>query len=139
MTPSCFPNPIDGKFSFENYRQFTLDSDFVYDDVEKDIRVVVPAGFTTDFNSTPTLVWAYFAPWEYPEAGLVHDWLYRSPDAFGSTAQKPPMTRQQADDVHRRILHLRGCRMTKRNIVYAVLRLVGGVVWNRYRALKTTT
>ena len=137
MVSSYFPKPIDGRFCPENPRKFTLDSDFVYDDPEKGIRVEIPAGFTTDFNSTPGAVWTYFAPWEYPEAGLVHDWLYKRPNAFLSPIYTPPLTRQQCDDIHRRILHLKGMRWTKRQIVYGILRLVGGVAWSRHRAADT--
>lgn len=132
-----FPAPIDGKFCPENPRRFTLDADFVYDDPEKGLRVVVPAGFCTDFSSVPGAFWAYFAPWEHPEVGLVHDWLYKSPSALTSTIWPLPLTRQQADDVFRRILHLKGVRITKRNILYAALRLGGSIAWDRHRKQNT--
>lgn len=129
-----FPAPIDGKFCKDNPRRFTLDTDFVYDDPEKDIRVVVPAGFTTDFSSIPSLFWAYMAPWEHPEAGVVHDWLYKSPAAFASTTYKPPLTQAQCDDMYRRILDLKGVRWSKRQTLWSILRIAGGVSWNRHRA-----
>ena len=140
MTSAYFPAPIDGKFCPDNPRRFTLDTDFIYQDEEKDIRVVIPAGFTTDFNSTPGAVWWYFSPWDVLEAGLVHDWLYAAPGAFGRLskngrfANTTVLTRQQCDDIHRRILHLKDMRLTKRNIIYGFLRSFGGVAWGRHRA-----
>lgn len=116
-----FPLPIDGKWL--GPRRFKLDTKFIYEDV--DIRVVVPAGFITDFNSSPRIIWSYFAPTDCLEAGLVHDWLYANPNG---------LTRQQCDDIHRRILHLCGFRLTKRNAIYTGLRVGGWVPWNKYRA-----
>ena len=128
-----FPDPIDGKFS-EDGSKFTLDSDFEYIDEEKDLYVLIPAGFQTDFNSVPRPLWGYFPPWQYLEAGLVHDWLYKAPERFTSKSFKPPLSRQQVDDIHRRILDLKGCRWTKRQIIYAALRAGAWVAWNRYRS-----
>lgn len=129
-----FPNPIAGKFCATNQRKFTLDSDFVYQDNEKDIRVTVPAGFTTDFSSVPGAFWAYFAPWEHPEAGLIHDWLYKAPERFQSATLKPPLDRGQCDDIFRRILHLKGVRWGKRQALWLALKIGGGRAWDKHRA-----
>lgn len=140
MTSSYFPSRLEGYFDDASRRRFTLTKDFIYTDEEKDIRVVVPQGFTTDWNSTPRAIWAYFAPWEYPEAGLVHDWLYASPSGFtrlsrnGPLANHMTLSKADCDDVHRRILDLSGCRWTKRQIIYTALRAGGGFAWERHRA-----
>lgn len=135
MSPShIFPAAIQGKFS-DDGRKFTLEQDFLYRDEEKDVFVTVPEGFETDFNSVPGPFWAYFAPWEYLEAGLVHDWLYRHPEGFESDSLRPPLSRQQVDAIHRRILHLKGCRWSKRQAVYLALRAGGWKPWGRYREL----
>jgi hypothetical protein len=133
MTSAIFPARLQGYFE-DDSRRFTLTEDFIYADTEKDIRVVVPKGFTTDWNSVPEPLWAYFAPWEYPEAGLVHDWLYASPAGFSSGALKPPLSKAQCDDIHRRILDLKGCRWTKRQAIWSMLRAFGGHAWNKHRA-----
>lgn len=133
MTSTYFPNRLEGYFEDDN-RRFTLTADFIYNDDEKDIRVVVPKGFTTDWNSIPRALWAWFAPWEYPEAGVIHDWLYASPAGFASTSIKPPLDKGRCDDIHRRILDLKGCRWTKRQAVHAALTIGGGVAWSRHRA-----
>ena len=133
-TELYFPRPIQGYFHPDNARKFTLTASFIYTDPEKDVWVGIPSGFTTDFNSIPEAVWWYLAPWEYPEAGLVHDWLYRAPTSFTSTSYKPPLSRQQCDDIHRRILDLKGCRWSKRQTVWLALRSFGGRAWSRHRA-----
>lgn len=135
MTSSYFPNHIGGDFE-DDSRKFTLSKDFIYEDLEKDIRVVVPAGFTTDFNSTPRAIWWYFAPWDYPVAGVVHDWLYGSPAGYTHPSGDPvvPLNRDQCDDIHRRILDLCGVRWTKRQAVYTGLHMFSWGPWNEHRA-----
>ena len=103
-------------------RRIVLLAPFAFRDGDDDI--VVPAGFLSDFNSTPRAVWWYFAPQEYPEAGVVHDWLYQHPDG---------RTRNQCDVIHRRILELTGCRKGKRVLAYLGIRSGGWVPWNKYR------
>lgn len=145
-----FPLHLAGEFS-DDGRRLTLDRPFIFEDFEKGIRVEVPAGFQTDFNSVPRPLWGYFPPWQYPEAGVIHDWLYKSPQAYfqwksfgdgklGSYGfdwfpATVPLERQQCDDIHRRILDLKGCRWTKRQLAYAALRSGGWVPWNKYRSV----
>lgn len=39
-------------------------------------RVIIPAGFTTDFASTPRITWWLLPPWgSYGKATVVHDYL----------------------------------------------------------------
>lgn len=83
-------------------------------------RVTVPAGFETDFNSVPRVFWRFLGPWEFPEAGVVHDYLYR----FGIG------TRADADHIHRRALINLGCAPLRAWIAWAALRLFGGLPGN---------
>jgi hypothetical protein len=134
VTSAYFPQHLEGYFEEDSDQKYTLTADFIYDDPEKDIRVIVPTGFTSDFNSVPRVFWGYFPPWQYKEAGVVHDWLYTSPSGFGSTSRTSPLSRHDIDDIHRRILDLRGCRILKRQVVYGLLRSFGSVAWNKHRA-----
>lgn len=122
ITPN-FPLPLAGEF-VDNSRTFMLLSPFQYVDPAFGWAIEVPEGFVTDFNSVPRALWYFFAPWEYPEAGVVHDYLYRYED---------DVTRAQADAVHRRILELLGCPWWKRHGAHSALRLFGWAPWNRYR------
>lgn len=130
-----FPIPIDGQFCPTNPRKFTLNAEFVYNDPEKDIYVVVPAGFVTDGNSVPKAFWSYFAPWEVPEAGVIHDWLYKHPTGYTYLSGAPALSlsRAEVDDIHRRILHLKGVRWSKRQLLWSILRAAGSAAWNRHR------
>jgi hypothetical protein len=48
-----------------------------YEIPETGKTVPVPAGFVTDFATTPWLVWSVFPPWgKYGPAAVVHDYLY---------------------------------------------------------------
>lgn len=80
----------------------TLDEPFEF--VDGDLRIVVPADFTTDFNSVPRLplLWTWFPPWECPEAAVVHDYGYA----------RNPGGRERLfwDHVHRRIMAIKGER-----------------------------
>lgn len=126
MTSPIFPLPINGQFSDDGER-FILDMPFVYNDDEKDYLIEVPAGFETDFNSVPRAFWGYFPPWQFLDAGVVHDFLYRYPGN---------LSREECDDIHRRILHLKGCRWTKRQLAYLALRSGGWKPWNKYRKME---
>ena len=126
-----FPLPIRGEWL--SSRKFKLLEQFIYNDAEFDMLVVVPPGFVTDFNSSPRAVWAYFAPVDVLEAGVVHDWLYDHPDGFESLSYRPPLSKADCDRVHRRILELKGMRITKRNTIYWLLRSAGFLAWNRHR------
>ena len=105
----------------DNGRRLTLFHALTYTDAER--VITVPAGFVTDFNSTPWGLWNFFPPWQYPQAGVVHDFLY----------QFNGVTRAEADQVHARILEALGCGLFKRRTVYLALRAGGWVAWKRYR------
>lgn len=134
---SHFPLPLRGEFH-DNGERIILLSPFVYEDKDKQIIVKVPEGFESDFNSVPRPLWGYFPPWQYPEAGVIHDWLYRHPEGFMNlqkTGQQTPLSREDCDDIHRRILDILGCRWSKRQVAYLGLRAGGWRPWNRYRGM----
>lgn len=139
MTASIwFPFPITGQFL--SPRRFMLESPFLYRDSEKGWSVTVEAGFTTDFNSSPRGLWNLFAPWDYLEAGLIHDWLYRYPAAI--TLHKPgilslPLSRSACDAIHYRILTILGCPRWKRWGAWLLIRAGGWSPWQNYRRSST--
>lgn len=135
MSPSTnFPLPLRGDLTNKG-RRITLFAPFIYSDPEKEILVEVPAGFISDFNSVPFGLWNLLPPWEYPEAGVVHDWLYKHPKGFyrGPKRDEVCLTRSEVDDIHRRILHLEGASWPKRQAMWAGIRVGGWRPWNRYR------
>lgn len=133
LAPGVFPYPLRGEWDLSaSDVRFTLTDPFVYDDAEKAVKVYVPSGTVTDFSSVPRVLWSWFAPTEFPAAGVVHDQMYRHPHAF-SRGTRIPLTRGQCDDIYRRILHLSGCRKSKRLAAWSGLRIGGWAAWNKYR------
>lgn len=118
MTCEAFPLPLDVSVA-ENGRTVHLLSPVIYVDPDLNLVIEVPAGFETDFNSTPRLVWWFLSPWEFPKAPVVHDWLYRN--GLGR--------RKEADDIYRKALMCLGCPEWKANLVYSVLRVFGSKAW----------
>jgi hypothetical protein len=117
-----FPEPLEGEF-LGNGRMLRLTEDFTF--ITKDGETIeVPKGFITDFNSVPRGLWNVFPPWEYPEAGVVHDWLYRHPAG---------KSRGEVDSLHRQILDLLGAPWWKRQAAWSALRVGGRFSWSRYR------
>lgn len=131
MTEPHFPlGPLAGEF-YDNGRKLVLLRSFAFRDGDGQY-IVVPKHATSDFNSTPRLLWSVFPPWHHPEAGVVHDFLYRN---GGQVQSHPdvmvlrPYTRAEADAIHRRILELTGASWFLRWTSHRALRLFGGGAW----------
>ena len=90
--------------------------------------ITVPIGFSTDFNSIPRGLWNLLPPDEYGEAAVIHDYLYR----FGECNGKP-ITRGDADSVHREFVHFRHAPSWKERMMYWGLRMGGWKPWGVYR------
>lgn len=91
-------------------------------------KIIVPAGFQTDFASIPRIFWGLYGfnpygPAKFP--AVVHDYLYslrggRFPD--GSEG----FDRRESDDILREALQLVGERRSIRDTIYYAVRLFGG-------------
>ncbi len=79
------------------------------------VSFVIPEGFTTDFNTVPRGLWNIFPPWEYPEAAVVHDFLYRQPEV--------PL--ELADRVYRNIMIQNGAPRWKAWAAWSAVRTFG--------------
>lgn len=99
-------------------RYGTLRAPYFYENPE--ISVLVPDGFVTDFNSVPWGLWNFFPPWEYPEAAIVHDFLYRHPDIT---------SRALADRTHRSLMLENGAPRFKAWAAWTALRSFGWLAW----------
>lgn len=78
-------------------------------------RIVVPYGFICDLNSMPRFLWWASTPTDYPEAGVVHDWLY--------DRQAP---KAAADAVYLELLLALGMGRARARARYIALRAFGG-------------
>lgn len=57
---------------------------FIYDNSSPGIclRIIVPAGFETDFASIPRIFWVILPPFgQYTKAAVVHDFMYKEKDS----------------------------------------------------------
>lgn len=116
--PVTFPLPLNVEVS-ENGRLITLLNPVIYADSDLNLTIEVPAGFVSDWNSTPRLLWRFLAPFEYPEAAVVHDWLY----------QNKIGRRKDADLIHYKALLALGCPPWKAYVAWTGLRVFGALYW----------
>jgi hypothetical protein len=118
-----FPLPLRGEI-YDNGHRIRLLTPLRFIDEAQNEDIVVPAGFDCDFNSIPRPVWFWFSKWEYPEAGIIHDYLFQHPGK---------RTLRRCNEIWRRILHLKGCRKSKRLTAWMALSAGSWIPWNRYR------
>lgn len=95
----------------------------------KDVTVVVPYGFETDFASVPRLPLAYWLCGDNAhEAATVHDYLY-------CTDANPNVSRKDADDVFLAIMEEMGEAWWRRKIMYRMVRMFAGPCFHKRTAI----
>jgi hypothetical protein len=112
-------------------RQWRVTADFFYaTDVDAIGRVVVPAGFVTDFASIPRALWAILPPvGRYGLAAVIHDRLYR----LGVTS------RGDADRVLLEAMQVCGVSWIVRRLIYVGVRMGGASAWAGSASSKSGT
>lgn len=103
--------------------------------------IIVGRGFRTNFNSIPRGLWNILPPDDYAKAAVVHDKLYSLhgfEDPWDVNSENPtpkiiPVTRAQADQVHRELTQACGAPRWKANAMYYALRAFGWHAWNEYQ------
>lgn len=102
-------------------------ADAVRVELEDGMMITVPAGFVTDFHSTPTWTWSALPAFDNKTnlAAVVHDWLYMNqPEGF---------TRKRADDIFLELMNRFSPDTTRRNLLYYQgVRAFGWRNWNQY-------
>jgi hypothetical protein len=89
--------------------------------------IVVPAGFVTDFASTPRALWSVIPPTGlYQLAAVVHDFLYWDQGC----------TREQADAIFRVAMAESNVKPVERDIMWQAVRRFGQSAWNDNAAAK---
>lgn len=84
--------------------------------------VEVPAGFVTDFASTPRIAWALFPPFgRYQTAAIVHDFLYWDQACSREEADKLFLYAMEESDVD----------FTTREFLYLAVRKGGQLAWDQ--------
>jgi hypothetical protein len=84
--------------------------------------IAVPAGFRTDFNSTPRPLWWLFPPWgKYGKAAVIHDFLY----------QLKAWSRGRCDAIFLDAMTVLGVGWFTRTTMYAAVRACGWIAWRK--------
>jgi len=95
-------------------------ADLTYHIGTTSFSIVVPAGFVTDFASTPRAIWAVLPPFgTYQLAAVVHDFLYWDQGC----------TREQADALLRVAMQESDVKPAKRDVIWEAVRRFGGTAW----------
>jgi hypothetical protein len=85
-------------------------------------EVIVPAGFLTDFASTPRIIWMFMPKsGEYDAAAVVHDFLYR----IGGKLSGKTYTKADADNLFNEALKLLGTGQPARWVMYQSVKHFG--------------
>lgn len=110
-------SPADDKF------WVLLTDNFVYDVGEEGSgdTVHVPLGFTTDFASTPSILWSIMGgAWgKHGNAAVIHDWLY-----YSQTRPK-----HEADNIFHEGMLVSGCNKVHAWLMWKAVSWFGAHAW----------
>lgn len=99
-------------------------------DVDGVGRVSIPPGFETDWASIPPMCRAYLDD-DDPRIlvpSLIHDYLYSTQGEV--TILAPRLTREESDDVLRRLMIFCGASAARALTVYLAVRIGGASYWS---------
>ena len=86
--------------------------------------IQVPKHFVTDFASIPWFFWTFLPYWgKYGKAAVIHDYIY----------QTHCRTREEADDIFYEAMLVSGTKHWKAMVMYASVRMWGGLAWGKKR------
>ena len=112
---------------FGDGQDSVLTQDLQYRVLQTTFVIVVPAGFVTDFASTPRALWSVIPPTgRYQLAAVVHDFLYWDQGC----------TREQADAIFRVAMAESNVKPFERDLMWEAVRNFGQSAWNDNAAAK---
>ncbi|KKL23380.1 hypothetical protein LCGC14_2425980 [marine sediment metagenome] len=129
--------PLDDGRKWRLLRAFYY---WVGDEFSKE-TIEIPAGFITDFASSPRLFWVVVSPWgKYGKAAVVHDWLYQNQERLRWTVVHfehesrcewlwVEVTRKEADDIFLEAMEVLGVAPWRRKLMYWGVRAFGRLAW----------
>ena len=107
-------------------RHWKLTRSFSYDAGFKGSwqTITVPAGFITDFASSPFVVWSFIPKWgKYGKAAIIHDYLYQK-HRFNRR-----YTRKYADGIFLEAMVVLDVARWRRKLMYWGVRAFGWLAW----------
>jgi hypothetical protein len=101
-------------------------------------RVIVPAGFPTDFASIPRALWTFLPPTgKYGKATLIHDALYQNRMVTIHVDEEQTIfrlvERGEADSILKEGMEVLKVGWFTRQLVYSGVRVGGWLPWKKYR------
>ena len=121
---SQFTNENPAIEILDDGRHFRLIRDYCYYVTDPDgEKIIVPAGYVTDFASVPRLFWTFgIDPFGKPaRAAIVHDYLFST----GGRIKNPPYTRDQANRIFYDAMGVLGVNKIKRWLMWKAV-CIGG-------------
>lgn len=117
----------DFDFKYIDGRFWMLRADFPFHYQFKGNHVdgVVPVGFKTNFHSVPRIIWPIIHPFEFGQAAVLHDYLYRT-----------RVPRGLADEIYLASLDKCGAGEVRRKTMYRAVRTFGWLPYRRNKAPK---
>lgn len=117
-------------------RRYRLARDFAYL-TRAGVLIVVPALFVTDGGSFPRFLWWLYPPFggDYDEAVVIHDYAYAHAEQIRGS-DDGHISRQEADDLFRECMDVKGVRESAEATIYAGVRLGGWRPWQQHRAAR---
>ena len=94
------------------------------------VIITIPAGFITDFASSPRIFWPIVSPWgKWGKAAIVHDYLYQNHGEI--LIFKWYTSRKHADDIFLEAMTVLGVAPWRRRLMYRGVRLFGWLAWKK--------
>ena len=113
-------------------RRWKLIRTFIYEVGRKGsgVAIKVPAGFVTDFASSPPPIWWLIPPWGvYGKAAILHDYLYQNHHICRQAGRLQRVTREYADDIFREAMIVLGVAPWRVSLMYYGVRAFGWLAW----------
>jgi hypothetical protein len=113
-----------------------IDDDSKKDTIEFDYQVtifenkiVVPAGFRTDYASIPSLFLPLFKRSEngYKKPAVIHDWLY----------QAQIYSKELSDNIFKEAMRINGTSLLTRTLIFNAVKFFGFDSWDKCKISKT--
>jgi hypothetical protein len=121
LAPAQQPIPPVPLTPFGDGEDSVLTKDLTYRVLETSFVIVVPAGFVTDFASTPRALWSVVPPTgRYQLAAVVHDFLYWDQGC----------SREQADAIFRVAMSESNVKPVERDLMWRAVRTFGQSAWS---------
>lgn len=125
------------RFEYIDHEAWKLTRNFAWR-FRDGIVVVVPEGFVSDKHSVPRPLWSLVPPDQYARAAIYHDWAYYRNGIVkvyrdGDRPEIQSHSRKECDERYREMLADRGAGWTRRNVMYAGVRLWGWNAWRKHR------